>query len=40
MGISARKIQILFKKDFNDILKNISRAISMIIPLFFAVLYN
>lgn len=40
MGISARKIQILFKKDFKDILKNISISISMIIPLFFAVLYK
>lgn len=40
MGLTARKISILYKKDFKDILKNISISISMIIPVFFAILYQ
>lgn len=40
MDVSMRKIGVLYKKDFMDILKNISISISCVIPVFFAVLYK
>lgn len=40
MDVSVRKIGVLFKKDFLDILKNISISISCIMPVFFAILYK